>query len=119
MSNFLQKNATPVGEAFFQGKLFDTGNYPAIIPSENPDDQVWGDLFALKNIETVFSKLDHYEGYDTGNVENSLFVRKKLSVKPENKKELESWIYIYNRSVDQFNRIEEGDYLAYLKLKEK
>lgn len=119
MSNFLQKNAEPVGEATFRGKLYDTGSYPAVLPSADPNDRVWGDLFALRNIETVFSKLDHYEGYDSVNPENSLFIRKKTSVQLENKKEAESWIYIYNRSVDRFNQIERGNYLTYLKLKDR
>jgi len=119
MSNFLQKNAEAVGEATFRGKLYDTGTYPAVLPSNDPADRVLGDLFALRNIETVFSKLDHYEGYDNGNPENSLFIRQKMSVKLATQKEVETWIYIYNRSVDRFNHIEEGNYLTYLKLKNK
>lgn len=116
MSDLLQKYVLEVQSASFCGKLYDTGSFPAAVTSEDESDAVIGDLYTIKDPQSVFRHLDSYEGYNPHNP-RSLFLRKKVSVDLQDNNQVSSWIYLYNRSTDNLPLIPGGDYLSYLKNK--
>lgn len=61
MYHLLARNADFVGEATFQGKLYKVDYYPGIVPSEDADDLVLGEVYRLRNPNYVLSHLDQYE----------------------------------------------------------
>jgi len=114
MGRYLQTNCQLMGNAIFQGKLFDAGSFPAAIKSTNPNDQVQGELYAIKNADHLLDKLDNYEGFEPEKPDQSLFFRTKEEVKPSSgDKMVPAWIYLFNRPVTDFQAIPSGDYTAY------
>ncbi len=114
MARYLQTHSQLIGNAIFQGKLFDTGSFPAAIKSTNPNDQVLGELYAMKNVDRLLEKLDNYEGFEPEKPEQSLFLRKKVEVQPSSGDKLvPAWTYLFNRPVTDFQAIPSGDYIEY------
>lgn len=96
------------GQGKVAATLYEIGKYPGA-RKENQDDEVVGDVFAVKDPETVFNVLDKYEGDE--------FVRQKTRVKLRSGKSLNAWIYWYDQKPVGKKRIPYKDYLNYLKNK--
>jgi gamma-glutamylcyclotransferase (GGCT)/AIG2-like uncharacterized protein YtfP len=115
MAVLLQNHSVNKEEATFTGKLYNTGSYPAAISSDSETDEVFGELFELKNPDLIFRDLDAYEGYNPQHPKSSLFIRKKVTVhKLDDGNAKTTWIYLYNRPVNGLLHIPGGDYLEYL-----
>lgn len=113
MSHQLEKYVVEKSKAYFYGRLFDAGSFPAAIPSEPPH-KVYGDLFELKEPDFIISKLDFYEGYKRSHPDQSLFIRKKASIiRKADQTEISAFIYLFNKPVSNLREIPSGDYLAY------
>ena len=120
MSKILRRYASPTGEAYIHGKLYDVGSYPAAIKSEQPSDRVLGELFSLQSPKPVFERLDEYEGYDPQDKSRSLYHRQKIEVFRLNGKKIGyAWTYLFNKPVDNLRPIKEGDYVRYLEMNSK
>jgi gamma-glutamylcyclotransferase (GGCT)/AIG2-like uncharacterized protein YtfP len=105
-----------VGPAKVRGRLYDLGEYPAAVPS---DEQVFivGELYIIKN-EGEFSwaigQLDDYEGVIVEPGEKQLYRRELADIICEEKTR-RAWIYWYNGDVQGKPFIASGDILDYLK----
>ncbi|WP_052825942.1 gamma-glutamylcyclotransferase family protein [Neotamlana nanhaiensis] len=75
MSKFLIANSTPLGKAYCNGKLYKISWFPGAVLSDKASDKIYGTLVKLEDAERVFKQLDDYEGYDSNNVADSLFIR--------------------------------------------
>jgi gamma-glutamylcyclotransferase (GGCT)/AIG2-like uncharacterized protein YtfP len=118
MQEVLLHYGTHVGFGLFTGILFDIDDYPGAIPDESTGSEVAGAVLRLSEAEQVLAIMDEYEGYDPDNEKESLFVRKKLSIKMESGKIKKCWIYLYNKDTCDLTRIPHGNYLKYLSEKE-
>jgi gamma-glutamylcyclotransferase (GGCT)/AIG2-like uncharacterized protein YtfP len=105
-----------VGEAKVKGKLFDMGDYPAAIPTEE-NLFIIGELYLIKR-EQEFSwaigQLDDYEGVITEEGDIPLYRREQAAVLINNTTVM-AWVYWYNRPVDGKPLIISGDILDFLK----
>lgn len=110
MADFLAKNAKLVGLALLpKAKLFRIDWYPALIETDNENDEVTGDLFQLNDIKS-FKMLDEYEGIGIGK-EPFEYRRANVKIKTDTQ-ELESWVYFYNIDLPKdAELIESGDFL--------
>lgn len=111
-----------VGVGSFPGLLFDLGEYPgAILADVNSPSKVKGELYAIEdNRNSVLRTLDEYEEYFHKNLSKSLFLRKRVDVTLRNGKEVNSWVYLYNKKLlhsKPVKRIPSGDYLRFIKSK--
>ena len=104
---FFMQNSTLLGEAHFQGKLFEVDYYPGAIASKSSEDTVHGKIFQLKNPGMVLGKLDDYEEIDQKNKDSAEFCRKLITASL-GKEEIECWIYLYNKSTSSLERISSG-----------
>ncbi len=103
------------GIGFLKGKLFDLGEYPAVIESSSDSEKVKGEIYEIKDPEIVFNVLDEYEGVNDVTAEYS---RRKKIVSFTKGKRIKSWVYIYNQSFhSKLNQIKDGDYLAFINRK--
>jgi len=118
MSQVLVRHTRFVGDATFQGKLFDLGNYPGAIPSDNAQDLVHGEAYALEPLiqNQVLARLDEYEGCSVRSETLSEFRREHVMITLDNGRSVFSWIYLYN-STKTGTPIPSGDYSRYLKAK--
>lgn len=87
--------------------------YPGVVESDAAEDKVIGEVYALttnpQRNDLLWKILDEYEGND--GTEYALYTRKKTSVVLLDRgTTLETWVYLYNRSVEALERIVTGDF---------
>lgn len=108
-------HAAFVDTGIFRGKLYDLGAYPGVVPSNDPNDRVRGEVYFLRRSKELLRALDEYEGC-VGVF--PLYRRQLATVVLNNGTQITAWIYIYNRSTKGYQVISSGDYLKFLKNKE-
>jgi gamma-glutamylcyclotransferase (GGCT)/AIG2-like uncharacterized protein YtfP len=115
----LTKHARFMGNARFQGKLFDLGDYPGAIPSDDPQAVVYGEVYALEPSmrNTVLTILDEYEGCGPNAEVPSEFRRERTIVTLDDGKKVVAWVYLYNLT-EVGAPIPSGDYVQHLKMQE-
>lgn len=99
------------GLATFQGRLFKIDYYPGVIPSNDSNDVVQGEVYRLRRHEFVLSQLDRYEECGPSFNEHTEYVRKIHYVRLSNGDAITAWVYTYNWPTDELQRIESGDFL--------
>jgi len=102
----------PLGKASVKGKLYDFGEYPGAIPT-NEDVFITGELYTIRRKEEFFlvmDMLDEYEGMHVEPNEIPLFRSEETTVFIKNVTDV-AWIYWYNRDLTGCRLIESGDYL--------
>lgn len=109
---FMEKHCDFIAEATFNGKMYDLGDYPGTVFSNDPNDCVYGEVYALNNHGGDLLKyLDKFEGCDRI---VPLFRREFVEVSLVNGPKINAWIYLYNRSLKGYKEISSGDYIEYL-----
>jgi gamma-glutamylcyclotransferase (GGCT)/AIG2-like uncharacterized protein YtfP len=104
------KRLRPVGAATVKGRLYDLGEYPGAILDASARRKISGRVFALPDDQAVLKSLDDYEDYKPHNPEGSLFVRKRATVRLDGGRELQCWVYVYNRDPGAAPLVSGGDY---------
>jgi gamma-glutamylcyclotransferase (GGCT)/AIG2-like uncharacterized protein YtfP len=99
-----------IGAATVKGRLYDLGAYPGAILDTSTREKISGWVFALPRDQSVLEALDDYENYKPHDAESCLFVRKRASVKLEDGRELQCWMYVYNRDPGAAPLVPGGDY---------
>jgi gamma-glutamylcyclotransferase (GGCT)/AIG2-like uncharacterized protein YtfP len=106
------------GNAKVKGLLYDMGEFPAALPSEE-DKFIIGELYTVKNpseFSWAIGQLDDYEGVNVEEGEAQLYKR-GLTEAYVNDEKVTAWIYWYNADVSGKPQIESGDVLEYLNKK--
>ncbi len=93
----IQDKLKLLGVCEINGKLYDLGDYPGLVDSQEEQDRVEAELFEIKD-KSVLKTLDKFEGYWPSNTQNSLYLRKKTSWFNS---EIKAWVYYYNRKVKE------------------
>lgn len=62
MARLLSRQADYVAQGTYQGQLFRVAAYPGVVPSDDPEEVVTGDVYALRSPKRVLPELDQYEG---------------------------------------------------------
>ncbi|MDX1672452.1 MAG: gamma-glutamylcyclotransferase family protein [Balneolaceae bacterium] len=110
----LARFSTFEGKGSFRGRLYDTGDFPAAVPSDDSGDRVIGEIYRMLESDELLRTLDSYEGFDPHADSGNLFNRKMVDVEHPDGKTVKAWVYLYNRPVEHCKHISSGDYLAYL-----
>ena len=100
----LHGHSSYLGPGRFQGRLYDLGDYPGAVPSDDPADQVVGDAFALDpaHADEVIAALDAYEG--------AAYERREVHVTLDSGETVRCWAYLYVDSLDGCALIPSGDW---------
>lgn len=107
---------TFVGRGIIRAALFDLGIYPAATPADDGS-IVRGEVYQMRNADTVLASLDEIEGYRRAQPERSLYTRDLIDVSLDCGRVEKAWVYFYNAPLGRSQRIESGDYLEHLKVK--
>jgi pyruvate carboxylase len=110
LHKLIARNSELIGIANYQGKMYNIGEYPGIVPSNDTADQVKGELYKLTNPLRLVKILDEYEEFYPENEADSIFLRKSIQVEVDGKT-IDANAYLYNRSVDGLSVITTGDFL--------
>ncbi len=113
IATYLKSNSTFLGEAKLEGRLYDLGKYPGLVPAEDCGNWVKGHVFELSNAASMLPVLDKYEGTTTEFEQPTEYIRVEASVQL-NTQVISCWLYRYNYPTDQLSLIPSGDYLAHL-----
>ena len=110
-NDLLQSDCEYVGMATLQGCLYQLTDYPGVIKSDDPKQQVVGEIYRVNNRQSVFAALDDYEECSASFTEPHEYVRQQCSVTLDNGTRLTAWVYLYNRPIAGWKLIASGDYL--------
>ncbi|OBQ55288.1 hypothetical protein VQ01_07335 [Tamlana sp. s12] len=113
MSRFLVAHSQFVGTGSFQGKLYQVSWFPGAVVSSNTQEKVYGSVFKIDDFENVFKVLDAYEGITPVPSESDLFKRESVQARLDDGTPIETWVYLYNRSVNHLKWISSGDFLKF------
>lgn len=111
----LLEEVSCLGECRIPGRLYDLGEYPALLPAQSDSDRVSAELFRL-NGPRALQILDAFEDYLPENEEESLYLRQLVS--PEGHDQV-AWVYLYNKPVVESKLILCGSWTDYLAQKSK
>ncbi len=117
MYHLLAKHAGFVGDTTWNGKLYIVEDYPGAVPSDDPSDIVYGELYLLNDPDNILPSLDNYEECSDKFPEPKLFKRipklfKRIKddVGLDNGDIVSACIYIYNMPVDNLMQIKSGNF---------
>ncbi|MCW3116990.1 MAG: gamma-glutamylcyclotransferase [Chitinophagaceae bacterium] len=115
---YVSRYFTLISPAKIRGKLYDMGEFPAAVPTQE-EIFITGELYLIKN-ESEFSwalgQLDDYEGVTIEPGEVQLYRRELTGVYYDNEL-TNAWVYWYNGDVSNRPVVESGDILQYHKQK--
>ena len=107
MARYLDRNAAFVAEARVPGQLYDLGTYPGLTIPMTAGDRVAGDIFELRNVDTILAAIDLYEG---SGGHDPLFERCQERAQLTGGETLLVWVYRYRGTVRPNQRILSGEY---------
>lgn len=105
----VNKHAVFEGNGSFPGLLYQVEWYPGAVYSKESGFTVFGEVYKIQNTPELLQELDEYEDvFEDERV--SLYVRRIVPVKLENKRVLDCWVYLYNQPVADLMQIESGNF---------
>jgi gamma-glutamylcyclotransferase (GGCT)/AIG2-like uncharacterized protein YtfP len=107
---YLKNNSSFYSEGKIKGKLYDLGEYPGAVLSQNEGEYIYGSIVKLNDTETVLALVDDYEGYGDKQQQPNLFIR-ILTDAETNNGPVSCWIYLYNLPTNNLMPIENGRYI--------
>jgi gamma-glutamylcyclotransferase (GGCT)/AIG2-like uncharacterized protein YtfP len=110
MHHMLANSAMLVGQARTNGRLYDLGEYPGLVPSSEPDAWVHGELYVLENAPEALARLDDYEGCGPRHARPYEFERVLREVVLNSGESCLAWVYLYTGMLDGKDEIPSGDY---------
>lgn len=111
MARLLALHARYLGPGRLQGRLYRPGRYPGAIFSQRPGDWVQGDLYQMKAAARLLTRLDRYEGLDSGRKRLSEYHRVIASIHGDDGRTQSAWVYRYRLPVNRLKRLVSGDFL--------
>jgi gamma-glutamylcyclotransferase (GGCT)/AIG2-like uncharacterized protein YtfP len=103
------------GHGSIGAALFDLGLYPAAVPADHDTARVRGEVHDMANAAVVLQVLDEIEGYRPAEPDESLYSRRLTPVTLDDGRMVDAWAYFYDARLEHAERIDSGDYLQYLK----
>jgi gamma-glutamylcyclotransferase (GGCT)/AIG2-like uncharacterized protein YtfP len=100
-----------LGEGTIRAILYDLGDYPGAILSENSE--VKGELYELQSGSKQLQKLDDLEEFDPSRPGDSLFVRMSTEVELGTRKKIRALVYCLQSKPREAAIIPGGDYTLF------
>lgn len=102
-----------LGHGYVFAKLYDLGDYPAMVLDITNEHKVFGQIYRLHSPKKTLAILDDYEDINPSFPEDNEYIRSVVKV---NSKEIEinAYAYLYIKDVLPLKKIPSGDYLSYL-----
>jgi gamma-glutamylcyclotransferase (GGCT)/AIG2-like uncharacterized protein YtfP len=111
MHKVVANAAEYLGEGWLVGRLYRVHHYPGAVVSDDPDDKVHGEIYALDRPAETLAALDDYEGCGPGAPQPVEFARSLQRVYRGDGLVVEAWVYLYNRPIGKAPRIMSGRFL--------
>nr|WP_067053800.1 gamma-glutamylcyclotransferase family protein [Mucilaginibacter sp. L294] len=115
-AEYLNLNCTYVSPGKIRGLLYDIGEYPGAVITNNTDGYIHGSIFKLLHPKENLRVIDNYEGFGPEQDHPNLYIRSVVSVETD-PGFVNAWIYLYNLPVDGLLQITAGNYAEYIEQK--
>lgn len=115
-ANYLKLNFTYLSRGKLRGLLYDIGEYPGAIVTDNTDGYIYGSIFKLHHPEENLRVIDDYEGYGPEQELPNLYIRSVASIETDSGA-ADAWIYLYNLPTNGLPQIPSGNYAEYVRQK--
>jgi len=114
MFHLLAKYGRFMGDATVSGRLFDLGEYPGMISSDNAG-QVVGEVYEIDPTcwDRVIARLDEYEGCSPEDPQPHEYRRELVNTRLTSGRMLPAWAYVIAGLPEKQREIKSGDYLAW------
>lgn len=99
-----------VSDGYMCGQLYALDGYPGAVVSKHSADQVFGELYAIRAAQALFTRLDDYEECAGHFPEPHEYRREAVLIERVDGVSVQAWVYVYNLSVAKLERIVSGDY---------
>lgn len=106
---YLNDNCTFYTDGKISGKLYDLGEYPGAVLTDDENKFIHGKIYQLNNAVKVLELLDEYEGFGPQQEQPNLFLRELIDIETS-KGKIACWVYLYNLPTYGFRIIESGYY---------
>jgi gamma-glutamylcyclotransferase (GGCT)/AIG2-like uncharacterized protein YtfP len=90
--------------------LYDLGEYPGAIVTPASKSLIRGEVFELPATPATLRALDEYEEFNYLNEDQSLFVRRRVRATLPDSRQVDCWIYVYNRDPGAAQLLADGIY---------
>jgi gamma-glutamylcyclotransferase (GGCT)/AIG2-like uncharacterized protein YtfP len=117
---YISRYFTLVSDAKVKGSLYDMGEYPAAVPSDE-DRFIIGELYRINSpeeFEWAIAQLDDYEGVRPEHGDTPLYRREQTIVYTKERESV-AWVYWFNGDISGKPAIASGDILLYMEQKNK
>jgi gamma-glutamylcyclotransferase (GGCT)/AIG2-like uncharacterized protein YtfP len=112
MGERLRAEARLIGAATIQGRLYRVSWYPGAAESNDPEQRVHGELYALDAPGRALAWLDAYEGIAPASREPSEYARVERPVRLASGQEITAWVYLYQKDVGHLPHVADGRWTA-------
>ncbi len=116
-SRRLREETRLLGTAYVKGKLYEIDGYPGGVYDPDSDEKIYGELYFLNASERLLKWLDDYELASRESLRENEYTRSIIPVY-QDQFESKAWMYLYNRPVNEANRIPGGDYIQFIESRE-
>ncbi len=107
----LATQAELLGPARLRGRIYQvTPRYPDLVLSEELRDQVYGEVYRLRDPPALLATLDGYEGCAHHSPKPFEYERVRASARLESGRSIEVWTYVYRRPVRDEDLVISGRY---------
>lgn len=110
----LKDNSKFVGYGFFNGNLYDFGDYPGAKRRDKAEGKVIGQVFEINDPENILPQLDFYEGVGEPFPAPQEYKRELIPIHLEEDGILDCWVYLYNWKATGRKKVHSGNYPDYL-----
>jgi gamma-glutamylcyclotransferase (GGCT)/AIG2-like uncharacterized protein YtfP len=105
-----------LGHGYVFAKLYDLGDYPAMVLDITHEHKVFGQIYRLHSPKKTLPLLDEYEDINPSFPEDNEYIRSVIKV-ISGGREINAYAYLYVKDVLPLQKIPSGDYLSYLTVK--
>ncbi len=109
--NLLQRFCDYIDTGMLQAMMYQISDYPGVILTDDPQQQVIGEVYRTHNPQMLFAVLDGYEECSSSFAEPHEYVRQQQMISLSNGNKLSAWVYLYNQSITGMKLITSGDFL--------
>jgi len=117
--DILTRHASLIGPGSYNGKMYlierpdGSLEYPGVVPSSDPEDVVYGEIYRLDGPKEILPRLDEYEECAPTSPKPHEYRREVVDVRGPSGEAKRSFIYLYNRPTDDLPVLKDGSFIKY------
>ncbi len=119
MYGLIEEGTVFAGLGWVAGYLYDIGGYPGMVQGRARRPRVRGEVYGLRDPRATLAVVDDYEQCSPRSPTPHEYRRKRLAVTLDNGGKVRAWCYVYIRPTRGLRLIRGGDYVAYVRHREK